>query len=562
MYGSRVLARRAWAALVLLQFFALSQGCESCDHEDAPPPNIEVLAHPPAPPPATLTFEASLAGGAETLSAARRFLGRQPARLLMPGSPGELVERMVGEDIGLAERVAEDAPLFAVGVDSGWALAVPIRVDDDPAHPLGAGMPLVPGAPEGALWLGAAPAGDHDEAAALAGGVLVLSEDASALRETLPYAAFTLAAAEPDASAGALKVKLAAQVPSELRQMLEALIERTVVDARASIHDEREQHESPPDFGEPEALLNHLARLARAWLAYLPDLGQSEMTLAFDGGLAELTLRADVRDGSPLAARLAETPARSLEELGALPRDTAFAISMRSAPGAESRFSFLEAFTDVAGERLSARERASLDALAAAWDAAAGPETLVAAGGGAEDAWVAASLAAPRGELAESALAAVTSARFTASLLGLLFDCARPPRPRFGAPLCAGAPALAFERSEARTVFGIGRDAASIPAIANPDGARLAAEPDVARAVAPLGDAPVFAAIVFPSRLMPLAGLSGSEPLQQLSRVSALAARPAPIALAIAAEDDQLVLRVIASDRAVEDAMAFAGSLD
>jgi hypothetical protein len=509
-----------------------------------------------------MAFEVSLFGGAETLREARRFVGRHPARFMMPSTPGELVERMLSEDIGLADRIAEDATLHAVGVDAGWVIAVRIRRDDDPAHPLGNDVPVFPGAPEGAVWVGRAPEGDLEEAAALVGDVLILSERAGALREALPYAAFTLAAADPpsEPEGRVLWAKLAGQLPGEMRQMLEALVEGAMAEELGRIREERAEHDEAPAFGEPEAVVEHAARFARAWLAYLPDVGESDISLSFDAGTAKLTLRAAVREGSPLAARLADTPRGGVGELAALPQSTAFAVSIRSAPDAEERFSFLDAFEDVAGDRLSATEQSAIEALSTAWDEARGSETLVAAGGGAEDAWLVTALPAPRGELAEDALARVVGVRFSASLLGVLFDCPRPPRPRFGTALCPNAPALSFARSDARTVFGLARDGSAAAAIAESDGARLSSEPDVERALGALGDELVFAAVVFPSRIMPLGGLSGSEPLQRLSRVSALAARPAPVAMGIGTDDGELVLQIVASDRAIEDAVGLAGS--
>jgi hypothetical protein len=552
-------ARRV-ATVVALLFVV---GCGSCDEDEAARETAAaVAAREPVPPPDGMTFEASLFGGAETLREARRFVGRHPARFMMPDAPGELVERMVSEDIGLAERVADDAALHAVGVEEGWVLAVPIQTDDDPAHPLGSDVPTVAGAPEGAVWVGRAPEGDLDEAVALAGDVLVLSERSAALREALPYAAFTLAAADPpDASEGpVMRAKLARELPGQIRQLLEALIEGAMAEELGRIREEREEHDEAPDFGEPEAVVEHAARFARTWLAYLPDLEESELALVLDAGTAKLTLRASVREGSPLAVRLAETPAGGVDEIAALPRNTAFAVSTRSAPDAAERFSFLEAFHDIAGERLSAGEQSALEALSAAWDEARGPETLVAAGGGAEDAWLVASLPAPRDALEQSALARVFGARFSASLLGILFDCPRPPRPRFGAALCPGAPTLSFARSEARTVFGLARGGSAAATVADGEGARLAAEPDVERALSALGDELIFAMVIFPSRIMPLGGLSGSEPLQRLSRVSALAARPAPMAMGIGRDEGELVMTVVASDRAIEDAVGLAGS--
>jgi hypothetical protein len=297
------------------------------------------------------------------------------------------------------------------------------------------------------------------------------------------------------------------------------------------------------------------------FLSFLPDLGAISGHLSVEDGVATLTLDADVREGSPLARRLSETEPGDTSELEALPANTAFAWSIRAPSEEASLFSFSEAFTDVAGNRLDTRGRAAVDAFAASWDTAHRDETIFAAGGGVDDAWIAAVLPRPRAELADSALGAVVGTRYLATLFGLVFECDRPPRPRVGAPICPGAPAIFSTRSDTRAAVGLARDLALGESLSGSPAARLGAEPDVSRALHALGDALVMSIVLLPSRVMPLAGLSGSESLTRISRFSALAARPAPIALGVSRSEGRLRVTVHASGGAIEDAVTLFGSL-
>jgi len=514
-----------------------------------------------------MLWELSLGGGSQTLGAVRALLRTHPLRLAIPESPAELVSRFAsGLDVG--ERIAADAPMHAISVVDGDSsrnvVAVPIRVDPDPSHPLGAAIPVVPGGPEGGFWIGAAPADDAHAAVALVDDVLVFGESAGALRLALPYLAFTLAPREIEPG---LSISFREAVGGELRAMLEAALRAGVTEELERARSERERHDAPPDFGEPEAVIRSASRFAETWLAYLPDVGATTLRVAIGDGSITATLDAQVREGSPLAERLDTTPSGDTSSLAALPADSAVALSFRTPVDREPRFSFTEALTQIAGDRLDERGREAALSLGTAWEEARGPETILAAGGGAEDAWLFVALPGARQALPESAMRDVLGTRYLGTLFGAAFDCARPPRPRFGAALCDGAPSLFLgagaPRGEAllpgmTPVVGLARDVDGMNAFAPRTGASFGSEPDISRALSALGDDQLLTLVVIPSRLLGTGGLSNNEGLRRLAGASALSARSAPVALGISKTDEGLRVTLHGSDSGIEDALGVA----
>jgi hypothetical protein len=232
---------------------------------------------------------------------------------------------------------------------------------------------------------------------------------------------------------------------------------------------------------------------------------------------------------------------------------------MRAPADAPELFSFSDAFIDIAGPRLDARGRDTVKEFAAAWDAAYAHRLVVAGGGGAEDAWLATLLPGPRAEIPERVVGDVIGTRYVSTLLGLLFECARPPRARVGAPICPSAPTIVSTQGYSSALLGLMRSPDRFQAL--DAGPRFGAEPDVGRALNAIGDELVMSAVVVPSRIMPLAGLSNSEALARISRLSALAARPAPIALGVAPAEGGVHVTISASDQAIQDALTLFGSL-
>ncbi len=563
-------------------------GCGSCDEaslgSDPVGETAESQATPvraPAPAPSGLVFEASLGGGAETLAALRGLVGRHPIGVVFPTGPAEVIAGLV-PGLPVGDAVPDDAPVHLIGIRRGPApngqdaqdevtLVGATRVRTEPGA---AAIPgLVPGGPEGALWVGEAPPADAP-AAAVINDVVVFGERRDAVEAALAYLAFTRMPRETPAG---LHARIPDGFSAELRSRGEQMMGEVTADLLRQATEERARHDSPPDFGEPEVVARHLARGAGQLLGLLSDIGEVRASLvpvvsttsAPSGQSVRVVVDGAVRPGSALAELLTNAPVGDTSGTRALPANTALALSFfpeRSEDAVFDAFAFFRGWREFAGSRLDRRGDAAIDALEEAWETAAGRESIVAAGGGADDAWVATIDPAPESELLPAAVESVAKTSYVATMLADAFDC--PPRttPRRGEPLCPGAPSFVVSENENRRVIGLARAPALFEA---GDHASVGAYPEVSRALDMLGTELVVSLMVIPSRLMPVLGLSGAAALQQISRVSTMAARPSPIALGIGrrprTESDGpnpgVRITLIAPDRAIADALTVIGSI-
>jgi len=543
----------------------------------------------PAPAPSGLVFEASLGGGAETLAALRGLVGRHPIGVVFPNGPAEVIAGLA-PGLPVGDAVPEDAPVHLIGLRRGPAqngqdgqdevtLVGATRVRTEPGA---ASIPgLVPGGPEGSLWVGEAPPADAP-AAAVMNDVVVFGERRDAVEAALAYLAFTRM---PEETPAGLHARVPEGFSAELRSRGEQMMGEVTADLLRQATEERARHDSPPDFGEPEVVARQLARGAAQLLGLLSDIGEVRASLVpVTSANSEVTVHVvvdgAVRPGSAFAELLANAPVSDTSGTRALPANTAVALSFfpersrdEGPEGSESdegsevfdAFAFFGGWREFAGQRLDRRAGAAVDALEEAWQTAAGRESIVAAGGGADDAWIAAVDPAPESALAPEAVEGVAKTSYVATMLAEAFDC--PPRttPRRGEALCPNAPSFVVSENESRRVIGLAR----APALFETgDQASVGAYPEVSRALDLLGTELVASLVVIPSRLMPVLGLSGAEALQQVSRVSAMAARPSPIALGIGRRpraepdgpDPGVRITLVAPGRAIADALTVIGS--
>jgi hypothetical protein len=559
------LARASALALLLVGGVA----CDRCG-DDGPGATAESPVREPVPPPEGLAWELSIGGGAEAMRAMNARLPPGRARLLVPETPGELVDRMLS-GIELGGRVADDASFHALGLrlsDGVWNVSA-VRVTLDPTPtPLGEGVPLHPGAPAEGRFVGSVP-DDEDVAAVLVDDVLVFGERRAAVERAMEYLAFTRVPADvPDG----ISLRTAPDVARDVRAVLDQLVRRTAGDMRSAAVEARGEHDTPPDFGDPETLVAVVEESLTGWIALLPDVG--ELRASLEPGDEGLTLDAelDVRDGSPLAEILARTPTGDAAALEALPDGTSLAWLVRSVRH-EAASSFVADIARVAGDRLTAPDRAALDALAASLAALSGDARVVALGGIDDGAFALYGVASPAVPFDRETLRAAASRPFVASVLGRAFGCA-PPRAfafrgdlterTLGAdddatihtssfPICGDR--FVFVREGAGTLsIGAGR---GIVRRAEPE-----SHPDVARAVRALGGELVFALVFVPSRVAAAAPLVEIGPLQAIAARLDAAERDAPIALGISKREGGLALRVVVTTSAIEDALTLASAFE
>lgn len=564
-------------------------GCGSCEDPEADAANGQegaegaegAAAAAPrarAPAPEALLFEASLGGGADTLAALRGLAGRHPLGLVLPTSPGEVVAGLV-PGLPIGDAIPADAPVHLVGLgeltqrgqtDEPFTFVGATRLDA--AAGTAALGSLVPGGPEGSRWVGPPPAADAP-AAAVIDDVLVFGERRDAVEAALPYLAFTAIPRPVDAG---LHLRLLAGLGADLQRRGEDAMGEVTAGLLGQAGAERARHDSPPDWGEPEAVARQLGRGATQLLALLPDIGEVRASLtpvarapsagsAAAAGGVQVTIDGVVRTGSGLGELLANAPVSDAAGTRALPANTAFALSFFPERGGQTAFDAFGAFRswrEFAGSRLGRRGESAVDALEGAWEAAAGRESILALGGGADDAWVAVVDPAPEGELPPEKIEAVIGTDYVTTMLATAFDCPGRIRPRRGEPLCPNAPSLIITENDGRRAVGLGR-AANL--FETSDHASLGAYPEVVQTLDALGPNLIATLLVFPSRVMPVIGLSGAEQLQQMSRLSAMAARPAPIAIGISRRGDAsetgLRITMVATGAAIEDAVSLLGSL-
>ena len=425
--------------LVALAMFAVLGGCGH--HDTARPARAlgAVVARP-----AAVLVEASIGDLA-------RMHQAQPRQFddAIPRSATDVLEGMCASlPTSLRARVRPDARaslvLLRAASGVGFALAMRVHIDNG-AAPLGAdtavSAPGADGAPTDARWVGGAPLPGRT-ALALFDDVLVCARDAADLRAAAPYLARTLVpATEGDARTASLPVPpavmgaplvihaLAGAVANDLRRQVDAAIADSAPGFVESARRAVAAHSAPPGLGDPVALVAVVRARLEQLGAFLPDIGVVHTTLAAGGGGLVLTTRAELNRGSALDLALAALPTADSRTLGALPRGTALAALLATAPDplAPSAWSFGDAFGEdlrrAAGTQLSAADNDKLGAALTELGASRGHALVAALGGSLSGPFaLLASGTAPRAPAPERFTAALGTA-YARGVAGHAFGC-------------------------------------------------------------------------------------------------------------------------------------------
>ena len=533
-------------------------GCGNGAEEGTAAPEREEAA-----PPEGLVWEASVSGS-RSLEAIR---DRLPPRLraVVPSSPGALLER-VAPQLPFGERVPEDADLWAVSVEVGdgehVVMAAPVVVAEG-ARPLGPDLPVLAGAPHGGSWIGAVP-GRDDDAAMLLDEVLLVSGSPRALEEAAPYLAFTLL---PRGAEEGVRMRFPEGFVSDtLRRAGDRIVSRQAAQATAAARAERERHDEPPTYGDPEALVAAVRDELREVLAHFPDVGETTVRLGADGAGLRLVVDAEVREGSPLAEALGVSTAGEPFGIGALPTSTALAWATRTERSEEP--SFLAATLEaMGGERMGTSGGEALAELDRAFGEARGEGVVVAFGADTEAPWAMVATAPAEGALDRAVVERSLRAAYLRDVVGGVAGCEGAASVRRSGgdatTLCrtgTGEPAvLEAAGAEGAWAVALSRGGATVAGstatrLGNDGGGEgLASSPDVARALSSLGDRVLLAAVLVPSRLLGAAALFPFEPLERVREDVTAAARPAPIVLGASRSEEGLRIEILATEAALED---------
>ncbi len=552
-------------ALALLLAGGCGDGCAACSSEDEP---AGEAARTTAEPPEGLLWEVSVGGGSDVLRATAELV---PARVrpLVATEPGTVLERLAPH-APASSVVPAGADLHGLALDVGGedhvVLAARARVADGP-EPLGAGVELVAGAPSGGRWIERAPAASAP-AALLLGDVLVVGDDPIAVGRAASYLAHVVAARE--AKEGVVLRSPGGLLAERWRRAADRAIAAQAGAALETIAAERARHDQPPAHGDPEEVVAALREVAEDVVAFLPDVGETQLWVRpAPAGLA-IDLDADVEPGSPLSEALSDATVAPAFGLAALPEDVALAWSVRLAPDEAPSF-LAGTLGRVGGSRLDDDARASLRAADEAVGASRGEAIVAAFGGGTEGPWALLGTAPVRAPLDGDALLGALGARWVSDLAGTLLGCAGAVEPSsFDAgdgdgvrrsSLCrgeasptmtlaatGGAAVVALERGDADVAAAVAR---RLDAERPRDG--FGARPDAARALSALDDRALAAGVLVPSRLWGAAALFDLGPLRGVAREATVAGRPAPLLWALSRTDEGLRLRVVATGTAIED---------
>jgi len=503
--------------------------CGACTCGGAGAPPAPALDRTPAPIPDGWIAELRIDGDT-ALDAIRAQVPEGDARAAMPARLTDLAEGWVALPASLADRVERGSPLRCVTLPHGdeEVVACAMRIDALPDT-----LATTPGGPRGAAWLEAG-GSEGDVAIAIADRVIVASREREVVERALPYLAF--AAIEEPAGEGAWVRLAPGYAAGSLRPMLDRAIDHSTREARERIAAERAAHDAPPMLGEPEGLVDALAPWARELAAYLPDLGAIELTLApTPTGLA-LRARAEVREGSPLAAWIASVPeagAPSSHPVGldVIPSSAVLAWSSRS--GEEARRAVAaEPIAAIAGARIDEAGRAAIEGALAEWAEARGPTSIGAIGVAGRPYLL---LATDCGRAIDGGrIAAALEGEWARTVLETPLGCTDRTCPVVESVAREGACALAI-RSPEDAELAAGALAGSAP---------LVAAPDVARELAEAPPDTMVRVVAIPERVPALiARVAGAD--------AEGASRRGPVVLSIAREPDALVIDLRASTPAL-----------
>lgn len=531
----------------------------------------------PAAEPEGLAAAVSFGGGRAVMAELRSGVESAAVRTFLPESPAALYERFVPLPEAALDRIPDDAPVHVAVVREGedhlrLAVATRVRTEASATHPLGVEVPMGPDGPHGSRWLFGAPR-TGDLAVALIDDVVVAARDREVLARTIRYLAFTRMPAEVEPG---LSVRVVdGVVASAVRPMLDRALREQLSTWRRAAAAERARHDTPPELGDPEAVIALVEQSASPKIALLPDVGEVRLRLQPVRGTIVLTVDAAVRPDSPLARELEGASTGAPLDLGALPVEVALGLSL---PRSDDPVDPVAALAEVGGARLDARAARSVAAGWAALTRARGDRTLWALGAAADDSWA---LVGSAGQAPDAeALRAGVAAPYARDVVGALVGCEGPASPgrltaspgaehvRAGA-LCAtadgpgwaiaappGAFAVTVSRSGGRAAGGVG-DAVAARFVDPAAAGGLRADADVARALASLGDGTLLGGVLTPSRLLGALAVLGAPPLRRAAAASPPRGR-SPIVFALVRTEAGVGLRAMATPAALDDAATTA----
>ncbi len=576
---------RPGARLSLLAVgLTLAVGCNCGRHA---PAARSVPTHHAAPaPPDGLVWDGSVGGGATLLSDLSTRLTGTHLQALIPRSPAALLSRFATLPPGVADRIPDDAAVWALGMRRGggdriyFAAAVRVRVDRG-RHPLGPAVQLVPGAPQGALWVGAQ-SEPGKPAVALAGNVLVVGQDPETLGDALPWLAWGLVRRKAERGFAVRVVD--GVVSGKARALADAALTSRTDAALASARAERTHHSEPPTLGDPEALITLVHDRLAHLVAFLPDVGEVVLRLVPGPTGLALSLDARVRSASPLARALDAVPTGLPFGLARLPDDVALAWAFRRPPAstpplaADTDGGLTAMLARVGGDRFTQKAHAAVARAEVSVEASGGSGTVVAFGARASGPWALLARAGTRAAPDPAAVRDALGADYASTLLGTFAGCpgkanptvwkqsegarattlCRPtqaggPTPRVALAQAPGSFALAFEQAAGDGTVGVTSEMAARLATGSHTSGGLGDGPDVERDLDALGHRVLLAGVVSPSRLLPAAGLFAFAPLRRAAQAAGVVHGATPIVFGAAHTERGLRLTIELSPGAIRD---------
>ncbi len=525
---ARVLEMRA--ALVL---FALGL---ACGHEAPASTAAPEIDRSSGERPAGVVLELSFDGGDAALAALVAQLPSGSFRAGVPTRVSVLLDGMIEIPSEIGDHVDGHSPIRLVmaRVDGELRSAVAVRLDAPlDAHP--------GGGPRGTDRVG-----DH---AAVDDRIAVVSDDASLLEAAFPYLAYG-ALARPSAPGAVVLHVPSRTLATTVRTAMEQTVQEQQARAMESIRLARVEQGRPPELGDPEPLVRSIADALLARVAYLPDLDEATVRLEPTSSGLALTMEADVASGSPLAAALAAYERIPPSLVASMPTESfvALATGTRGDARATTGDAIVGVLAGVAGSRMSAEERARLDAVADEVTAIRGDQTAVAFGVH-EDRGTFVAIATRDGSDAAFPQPWGRSFPWTSTLLRVLFRCDPGARAQ-GTALC-GEPGAEVGHAAYFVPHGMRADVISgePTAIATPivvHGSAPAASPDLARDLAALPASTFGALVVRPLRMLPVMSLFGGPG-------AGLPRGDGAFVLALAYDEGQLTIALRASRAAMAD---------
>ncbi|MBI2897895.1 MAG: hypothetical protein HYY06_30330 [Deltaproteobacteria bacterium] len=339
----------------MLRALGLALLIGACGGREARSPDAAATEGPVARPTSVIAI-AAIRGLDPVFAAARRLLG--PA--LPAGADGRAVAvALAGLEPASRDALDPDGTVFVLVID-GEAPSVVVA------------LPLEGAAAHVAIASGAPGVGTR------AGRFFVIAADRATAAAVAPWITRTLArrawehsvSLEVDAAAAPRVAEILTGVVGDLAAELDA-------EARAA----RAAMGRDPEIGEPEAIAGWVEETGRRWANAIGGAA-IEAHLDFSGRSVSIRIDLEAIAGTDLAVELERSAPGDVELLGLMPADAPLAVGVRR--GEEERRAesarTIALLARIAGPRMAPSETATLRSLAAAWDAATGPEGAFALG--------------------------------------------------------------------------------------------------------------------------------------------------------------------------------------